>query len=189
MKTHLSVLLKAGVLMLMSSAMMVHADDIISDNPLELIGSKIDFKGTVVKKSCDLDLASEKQTIRFLDVDIKTLLQNGHSYKTPFEVTLSNCDISILSEVSVMFSGSEDTELPGRIKVSGAKDVAIALFADAKPNQVLALNEATDGQTLSSGHNVLRFKARVEAHPSALQKKDIETGAFQAIANFTLEYK
>ncbi len=189
MKTRLSTLIKASVLMLMALPMVASAEDIISDNPLELIGSKMNFKGTVVKKACELDLASQDQTIRFLDVDVKILMQNGHSYKEPFEIALLNCDISILKEVSVMFTGTPDGELPGRLKVTGAKDVAITLFSQSKPNEVLALNQATDAHTLSAGNNVLRFQAYVEAHPKALASQNFQTGVFNAIANFTLEYK
>ncbi|MGO3858227.1 MAG: fimbrial protein [Neisseriaceae bacterium] len=186
MNKPLAVVLGLSGLLLLGSA---QAEEIPSNNPLELIGSKVNFKGTVIKKTCELDVGSEKQIIQLREVDVKMLYSIGKGLKQPFEIRLLNCDTSILNDVSVMFMGLEDGELPGRLKVTGADDIAIALFGKENSDELLPLGEWTEAQTLNSGSNVLKFHARVEGHPSAVQAKNIKTGAFQAITNFTLEYR
>lgn len=166
-----------------------HAEEIHNDNPLELIGSKVNFKGRVIKKTCELDVGSEKQIVQLREVDVKMLYKTGKGLKQPFEIRLLNCDTSIVNDVSVMFMGIEDDELLGRLKVTGADDVAIALFGKENSDELLPLGERHQPQTLNSGSNVLKFHARVEGHPTAVQAKNIKTGSFQAITNFTLEYK
>ncbi|MBP6345862.1 MAG: type 1 fimbrial protein [Neisseriaceae bacterium] len=167
----------------------VQADAIWDENPLELIGSKVNFKGTVIKPACELEVSSEKQIVQLREVDVKMLYQTGEGLKQPFSIRLANCDVSVVNDVSVMFTGPEDGELPGRLRVNGADDVAIALFAQENSDELLPLGEWTQAQALHAGGNVLQFSARIEGHPSAVQAKNIKTGSFQAITNFTLEYR
>lgn len=165
------------------------AEGIVSDNPLELMGAPMNFSGTVIKKTCELALASEDQTVHMREEDVKNLYRYGWGLKQPFEIQLLHCDTAILNDVAVTFTGAEDAELPGRLKVNGADSVAIALFAQQGGGIFLPLGTAAEAQQLSSGDNILRFDARIEAHPSAVRDKSIKVGSFQAVAHFTLTYE
>ncbi len=178
-----------GLLLIYSLPQTLLAQQIRNDNPLELIGSKMNFRGIVVKKACQLAVASEDQTVVMRTEDIKNLYKQGFGVKHPFELQLRNCDIAILRDVTITFQGNEDTELSGRLGVSGADRVAIALFAEKNGSEFLPLHEPSMAQRLSQGDNVLRFQARIEAHPSAIQEKNITIGPFQAVTHFTLDYQ
>ncbi len=159
------------------------------DNPSELIGAEIKFRGNVVKKTCLIALGSDDQRVPLDTVDLKTLYKYGHGRKYPFEIALEECDLNIVHDVSVKFTGNGDLSLPGRLAVTGTEGIGIALFAKENSDERLNLGEWTEAQSLNAGSNVLKFHARVEGHPSAIAAQNIEAGEFQAITNFTLEYK
>ncbi|HFJ8955442.1 TPA: fimbrial protein [Serratia liquefaciens] len=154
----------------------------------ELVGSPLQFHGTVVSRPCNIEPQSADQVVEMDTVIVKTLYRYGHSNPVPFNIKLTDCKTAVFKTVNITFSGNEDSELPGKLAINnGANGAAIALF-DSKGADI-DLNQATSAVTLQDGANILNFTAYVQGHPSAIQNKSITEGEFSSVANFVLAYQ
>ncbi|CAI1949796.1 fimbrial protein [Serratia entomophila] len=154
----------------------------------ELIGSPLQFHGTVVSRPCNIEPQSADQLVEMGTVIVKTLYRYGHTVPVPFNIKLTDCKTSVFKSVNVTFSGTEDPELPGKLAINnGDNGAAIALFDHQGAE--LDLNRASSAVALQNGPNVLNFTAYVQGHPSAIQNKTIIEGEFSSVANFVLAYQ
>ncbi|MGQ8708676.1 fimbrial protein [Serratia sp. TSA_198.1] len=154
----------------------------------ELVGSPLQFHGTVVSRPCNIEPQSADQVVEMDTVIVKTLYRYGHSNPVPFNIKLTDCKTAVFKSVNVTFSGTEDRELPGKLAINnGTNGAAIALF-DSKGADI-ALNQATSAVALQDGATVLNFTAYVQGQPRAIQNKTITEGEFSSVANFVLAYQ
>lgn len=153
---------------------------------IELLGGDMEFHGTVVSRPCDIATESEDQVVEMRTVVVKMLYRNQHSTPEPFSIKLLNCKTDVFKTVDVIFTGTEDAELPGHLAISGeAAGAGIALFDPSGA----AIDLGTPiTRSLNEGNNQLNFSAWLVGQPKALEEKDITVGQFTAIANFTLSY-
>ncbi|WP_261432493.1 fimbrial protein [Serratia quinivorans] len=149
---------------------------------------EIDFFGTVVSRPCNIEPQSADQVVEMDTVIVKTLYRYGHSNPVPFNIKLTDCKTAVFKTVTVTFSGTEDSELPGKLAINnGTNGAAIALF-DSKGADI-DLNQTSSAVALQEGDNILNFTAHVQGHPSAIQNKTITEGEFSSVANFVLAYQ
>lgn len=140
----------------------------------------------VVNQPCTLRPGDETIPVDFGNLNNQVLLKDLRTPGKPFQLHLEGCDPAIASSVKVTFSGqgaAEDTRLLALAGESAAKGIAIGLEQGGQP---LPLNQASRGQALAAGSNVLDFAAYVQLLPSGLAS--LTPGAFNATANFTLDY-
>lgn len=140
----------------------------------------------VVSQPCSLRPGDETIQVDFGGIVNKALLRDGRTPGKLFQLHLEECDPAIASSVSVTFSGqgaSENNSLLALAGDSAAKGIAIGL---EQGGQALPLNQASRALALASGSNVLDFTAYVRLLPSG--QTSLTPGAFNATANFTLDY-
>lgn len=153
---------------------------------IESLGGDMQFHGTVVSRPCDIATESEDQVVEMRTVLVKMLYRNQHSTPESFSIKLLNCKTDVFKTVDIIFSGTEDQELPGHLAISGeAAGAGIALF-DSSGAAIDLGTPVT--RSLNEGNNQLDFTAWLVGQPKALENKDISVGKFTAIANFTLSY-
>lgn len=150
----------------------------------------VHFSGALVTEPCVLPDADKDIHLDFGTVIEKYLYQYQRTKSQPFSIHLTECDPAVLSTVSVTFQGTADTELTDMLALdasSTAKGVAIGLeLADGTP---LLINKASPYTQLSSGNNMLKFNAFVQAQPTIITNKSLVSGDFMATANFVLGYQ
>ncbi|WP_336935096.1 fimbrial protein [Vibrio cholerae] len=139
----------------------------------------------VVGQPCSLRPGDEIIPVDFGNIINKELLRDGRTQSKPFQLHLEQCDPTIADSVKVTFSGvpSEDATLLALSGDSKAKGIAIGL---EQGGQALPVNKPSRALTLADGPNVLDFAAYVQLLPSA--QAGVTPGAFNATANFTLDY-
>ncbi|PAS31819.1 fimbrial protein [Vibrio cholerae] len=139
----------------------------------------------VVGQPCSLRPGDEIIPVDFGNINNKELLRDGRTPSRSFQLHLDECDPSIADSVSVTFSGvaSEERALLALSADSQAKGIAIGL---EQGGQALPINQSSRAFTLAEGGNVLDFAAYVQLLPSA--QTGVTPGAFNATANFTLDY-
>ena len=57
----------------------------------ELVGSPLQFHGTVVSRPCNIEPQSADQVVEMDTVIVKTLYRYGHSNPVPFNIKLTDC--------------------------------------------------------------------------------------------------
>ena len=149
----------------------------------------LSFVGNLVAQACSIRPGDEAIELLFDDQSSHYLYLNTRTQSVPFYIHLVGCDTSIANSVTTLFSGVENTELPGLLALAtGSRARGIAIGLESAAGQLLPLNVASDRQLLSSGANVIAFKAFIKAEPQAILNRSITAGNFTATSIFMLNY-
>lgn len=160
----------------------------IADTEIIVSDPEIQFRGTVVARACNIAPESADQSVDMGSVIVKTVYRFGKDRTWPFYINLTDCKTNVYKTVSVTFTGTEDSELTGKLAINnGANGVAIAITDDK--NVVIDLGTPSSATTLSNGDNTLKFNAYVLGRPSAIQNRSITEGQFSSVANFVVSYQ
>nr|WP_262254783.1 fimbrial protein [Serratia proteamaculans] len=150
----------------------------------------VHLHGALVAEPCVISPGDEEITLDFGTIIDKYLYLNTRTLGQAIEIHLEECDLMLGKTVSVTFSGTESSALPGLLALDGssaATGIAIGLETPlAKP---LPLNQASDKSLLQEGSNIIALKAYVQGEPDSLSDQDIERGPFSAVVTFSLEYE
>lgn len=152
------------------------------------VTDNLHFSGNLVADPCVLDPTTETIDVDFGTVIDKYLYINERIHSQPFTVRLLECDLSLGTTVTLTFSGTADSELTDMLAVSGTAS-GIAIGLETTDGTALAFNKATPAFALTSGTTELVLKSYVQGKPTAIQNRSIVKGAFNAVANFTLNYE
>lgn len=150
----------------------------------------VHFSGALVAEPCTIPDADTDIHIDFGSVIVKYLYQYQRTKTQPILIHLDECDPSIMKTVSITFKGTPDSELTDMLALDGAstaKGVAIGL--ELTDGTFLAVNEHSPYTQLTSGDNLLKFGAFVQAQPSVIANKTLTPGEFKAISTFELTYQ
>lgn len=158
----------------------------------ELIGGDLNFKGTVMAHGCSIVPSSKNITVDFSQISTHTLYMEGKSQPKAFVIELKDCSTAVFDSVTVTFSGTENANMSDRLAITplaphSASGIGIG-FEESNGTAIL-LNTPTTAVAISDATMQLNFKAFVEGEPDALSNKTLQTGAFQATANYTLNYQ
>lgn len=148
------------------------------------------YRGSLVAEPCTLLPEDENILLDFGTVIDKYLYLNTRTHSKPFQLRLTDCDISLGKTLKMTFSGPENAALPGLLALDGGSQASgVAIGMETPEGQPLPLNTQTGAYPLSDGNNVITLQAYVRGEPEAIKNKAIGRGAFSAIATFTLEYE
>ncbi|MEN0615602.1 fimbrial protein [Klebsiella indica] len=154
----------------------------------ELIGGDLKFQGEVVAHGCSIDPLSKNVVVDFGEISARTLYAEGKSLPKAFVITLKDCSTAVFNSVTVTFSGTENTNMSDRLVVTGAAS-GIGIGFEESDGTAISLNVPTTALAISGTSMSLNFNAFVEGEPNALSNKTLQTGGFQATANYTLNYQ
>jgi len=158
-------------------------------NPLAQ-ADNVRLHGALVAEPCVIAPGDESVTLDFGTVIDKYLYTNQRTHGQPFDIRLTECDVSLGSTVKLTFSGIGNPHLTGLLAIDGASQASgIAIGMETPAGQQLLLNMPGQGIRLANGNNTLTVHAYVQGEPQAIANKTIERGPFSAIATFSLEYE
>lgn len=150
----------------------------------------LDFRGGLVNAPCTLRAGDEDLTLEFGTVIDKYLYSNARTPSRPFVLHLDDCDTTVLTGVTLTFSGTESPELPGLLALdpsSQAQGIAVGIESGA--GQPWPLNGPGATIQLTSGNTIIPLQAYVKAEPTMMATRGITYGVFTATAAFTLSYQ
>ncbi|RLM04388.1 exotoxin [Gibbsiella quercinecans] len=153
-------------------------------------GENMYFHGTLVAEPCVIPPGEEEIALDFGTIVDKYLYLNTRTLSRPFTLHLTECDTSLGNTVTVTFSGTENSHLPGLLAIdSGSAASGIAVGLETQDGQALQLNKATSKYQLTDGSNTISLQAYVQGEPDAITNKTIGRGTFSAVATFSLAYE
>lgn len=146
--------------------------------------------GALVAEPCVIPPGDEEIQLDFGTIIDKYLYLNTRTPGQAFEIHLEECDLTLGKTVSVTFTGTENSALPGLLALDGGSAATgIAIGLETPSAQPLPLNKASDKLLLQAGSNRIALKAYVQGEPDALRNQGIERGPFSAVATFNLDYE
>nr|WP_315290275.1 fimbrial protein [Serratia proteamaculans] len=146
--------------------------------------------GALVAEPCVIPPGDEEIPLDFGTIIDKYLYLNTRTLGHPFEIHLEECDLTLGKTVSVTFTGTESSTLPGLLALDGGSEATgIAIGLETPSAKPLPLNQESDKSLLQEGRNIIALKAYVQGEPDALRDQRIERGSFSAVATFHLEYE
>lgn len=165
---------------------------------------QVTFSGSITDAACSIAPGSQDQDVPLGAIAVTRLEGGGKSIARDFQITLENC--SLASDAGNGSGDGDDAEGDGT-RAASAKAVTVT-FDGLKEGDMLALNPNSDAKgagimisdasfktvslgqpssiyELTSGKNILNFKAWLQGDGS----KNIETGEFEAVVKFTMNYE
>lgn len=159
-------------------------------SPLASAADNMRFHGALVAEPCMIPPGQENVQLDFGAVLDKNLYQNKRTHSQPFVLTLAECDLSVGKTVRITFSGIENPNLPGLLKLSGSSQASgIGIGMETKEGKPLPINKESQNMPLSKNNTTLEFKAYVQGEPDAIAKENIVRGPFSAVATIGFEYE
>ncbi|WP_455871726.1 fimbrial protein [Serratia proteamaculans] len=150
----------------------------------------VEYRGNLVAEPCTLLPENESIMVDFGTLVDKYLYLNTRTQGAPFQLQLTDCDLSLGKSLKVTFSGTESVALPGLLALTaGSQASGIAIGMETVQGEPLPLNVASGKYPLQDGNTVIRLQAYIQGEPDALADKTLGRGAFHAIATFNLEYE
>lgn len=154
----------------------------------------LEFEGNLLDRPCQIDPVSSSQNIEFRSTPVQQFNNSpGRGTDSTFTIKLSNCRTdSFYKTVKVNFTGNTESNLPGALMVSGVNSGKLAIqLIDARSGTLIDLDKPENGGAATAIQNdsvVLNYNAFVQATPTALEKKSVEPGEFQATVTFQVVY-
>ena len=172
----------AAMPLVLGAALLTSAEVQAADN--------LNFVGNLVVEACTIRPGDEALKLEFRDAYSHELYLNTRTPGRAFEIHLEGCDTSIADSITTTFSGIENAELPGLLKLDGGSSASgIAIGIETPANKPLPLNVASEKQALNDGSNVILLKAYIRGEPKAIADRLIVVGVFTATSTFTLDYQ
>lgn len=159
----------------------------------------ITFGGELLDRPCQVDPASDGQTVRFLERPVKDFqYAPGRGPAESFSIRLVQCNTStIWKTVKLKFSGDRESAMKEQtdyfLKVTGVNTGKLAIgLLDTDGSTLMKLGDAHNrgqGMPINSNTLLFNFKAFVQATPDALAQKSVIPGNYTSTANFELFYE
>ncbi|EIP7736099.1 fimbrial protein [Escherichia coli] len=159
----------------------------------------VSFNGELLDRPCQVDPASDGQTVRFLERPVKDFqYAPGRGPEEDFSIRLIQCNTSsVWKTVKLKLSGDKETAMKERadyfLKVTGVNSGKLAIgILDTDGTTLMKLGDAHNrkqGTPINSNTLLLNFKAYVQATPDALAQKSVTPGTYYSTANFELFYE
>lgn len=168
----------ASMVFMATSASMVHAAGSGS--------GEINFVGEIIEAPCSLNPGGFDEPVKFGQVANAQLKDGGMSEPMTFKIELTGCKLADLTNktVTATFTGTESTDVPKALAISGTAKGAGIVFFDALKAPV-ELGKPTTPRSLIDGDNTLAFDAYLKGQATG----DITVGEFSAVTHFSLAYQ
>ncbi|MEZ6876810.1 fimbrial protein [Enterobacter sp. KBR-315C3_2022] len=151
-------------------------------------GGTVEFKGSVVDAACAVSSDTVNQVVNLGQVRLAQLTGKDAvaNQKTPFAITLADCDSTVSKQASITFDGTAAADEPGVLDntagAGSASGVGIQIYD--KDGSALDLGTASQAVTLIDGNNNLNFSA------DYIQTADTATaGNVDTTATFNITYQ
>ncbi|HCH49127.1 TPA: type 1 fimbrial protein [Escherichia coli] len=149
------------------------------------------FHGILVDEPCTIKPGDETVELDFGNIPDKNLYAYQRTPSKPFQIRLSECDLTIGKNVRITFKGDENQAMAGQgfLAISPASQASgIAVGLESENGNALPVNKETDKLSLNANDTILHFYAFIQGEPDAIANQAIKRGPFSAIATFHLNY-
>lgn len=155
-------------------------------------GYNLEFTGTIVAQTCDVDISSLSQSIDLGQFSVDDFPSAGTTTKfKPFNINLKNCSREI-SGTRIWFTGQADSDNPSLLALTDtgmgnenmlASGVGVEIL-DENQNDVRINNSDSAVYPLKAGRNTLSFYIRYKSTQPV-----VTSGNATAVMYFDLQYE
>lgn len=149
------------------------------------LDNNLQIGGTLVAEPCNID-SDVPLEVDFGTVIIKGLYSNIRTAPAPFIINLTECDISLGKDVTLLFRGNENLALPGLLAADAMAGIAIGI--EQPDGKALPVNQMTPAYKLQNGTTSIALQAYVEAEPQTITDHSLVPGDFTATATIEVAY-
>lgn len=150
------------------------------------------FSGTLVNEPCVLVADDELFKLDFQTVINKDLYLNGRTPGLPIDLRLTNCDMDVgkrMVSITLSANGNESTVPPGLLVLESSTVQGLLVGLETTGGIAMPLNKPHRMGELSSGDNVISFKAYLQGEPEVLANRTLGLGDFKGSLTFGLSYE
>lgn len=155
-------------------------------------GYNLEFTGTIVAQTCDVDISSLSQSIDLGQFSVDDFPSTGTTTKfKPFNINLKNCSRGI-NGTKIWFSGEADSDNPALLALTDtgmgtqnmlASGVGVEIL-DENQDDVSINNADSAVYPLKAGRNTLSFYIRYKS-----TQPTVISGNATAVMYFDLQYE
>lgn len=155
-------------------------------------GYNLEFTGTIVAQTCDVDISSLSQSIDLGQFSVDDFPATGTSTKfKPFNINLKNCSRGI-NGTKIWFSGEADSDNPALLALTDtgmgtqnmlASGVGVEIL-DENQDDISINNADSAVYPLKAGRNTLSFYIRYKS-----TQPTVTSGNATAVMYFDLQYE
>lgn len=155
-------------------------------------GNNLEFSGTIVAQTCDVDISSVSQSIDLGQFSVVDFPSTGTTTKfKPFNINLKNCSRGIVG-TKIWFTGTADRDDPSLLALTNtgmgdenmlASGVGVELL-DEEQDDVSINNADSVVYPLKAGRNTLSFYIRYKS-----TRPTVTSGNATAVMYFDLQYE
>ncbi|MBA7843401.1 fimbrial protein BcfE [Klebsiella sp. RHBSTW-00484] len=155
-------------------------------------GNNLEFTGTIVAQTCDVELSSLSQSIDLGQFSVEDFPSTGTTTKfKPFNINLKNCSRGITG-TKIWFTGTADSNDPSLLALTDtgmgsenmlASGVGVELL-DEDQDDVSMNNSDSVVYPLKAGRNTLSFYIRYKS-----TQPTVTSGNATAVMYFDLQYE
>ncbi|HEJ0149007.1 TPA: fimbrial protein BcfE [Klebsiella aerogenes] len=155
-------------------------------------GYNLEFTGTIVAQTCDIEISSLSQSIDLGQFSVEDFPSTGTTTKfKPFNINLKNCSRGITGS-KIWFTGTADSDNPALLALSDtgmgsekmlASGVGVEIL-DEDQDAVSINNTSSVVYPLKTGRNTLSFYIRYKS-----TRPTVTSGNATAVMYFDLQYE
>ncbi|MFH7826427.1 fimbrial protein [Kluyvera chengduensis] len=181
----------ALALMMVGTSAMAMGGSSDATGPTTVTGGSVHFTGSVVNAACAVAQDSVNKTVDMGQVRLaafgeQPVAGTAANQKTPFSITLTDCDTQVSTEATVTFNGAAAEGSAGVLDnmagAGGAQGVGVQIYDT--DGTALDLGKASKAATLIDGDNVMSFSADYVSTSSTLTAGNVD-----ATATFNVTYQ
>lgn len=161
-----------------------------SDTSKTVQGGTIHFQGSVIDAACSINASDVDKVVIMGQIKASTFKNTADTLadqKTPFTITLTDCDPTVAKQAAVTFNGSSDGDaatqgvLANTAGLGGAAGVGLQIFD--KDGSALPLGTLATAADLLEGDNTMNFSVDYIS-----TRTEVGPGEVKADATFTVTY-
>lgn len=178
-------------LMMVGGSAMAMGGSSDATGPDTVSGGSVHFTGSVVNAACAVAQDSVNKTVDMGQVRLAAFgdtptAGTAANQKTPFSITLTDCDTQVSTEATVTFNGAAAKDNAGVLDnmagAGGAQGIGVQIYDT--DGTALDLGKASKAATLIDGDNVMSFSADYITTASTLTAGNVD-----ATATFNVTYQ
>ncbi|MFU0886219.1 fimbrial protein [Kluyvera sichuanensis] len=178
-------------LMMVGGSAMAMGGSSEATGPTTVTGGSVHFTGSVVNAACAVAQDSVNKTVDMGQVRLAAFgeqptVGTAANQKTPFSITLTDCDTQVSTQATVTFNGAAAKDSAGVLDnmagAGGAQGVGVQIYDT--DGTALDLGKESKAATLIDGDNVMSFSADYITTASTLTAGNVD-----ATATFNVTYQ
>lgn len=155
-----------------------------------LAKDNVHLYGALSAEPCMVSPEGGGINVEFGTIVDRYLYANTRTHGVPFNIELTDCDVSVKNTVKIKIIGTENSELKGMLSLDDSSQASgFAIGFESSSGKKMPLNNYSDAFQLNKGNNYITLKSFLIVEPQSKKNADISRGQFTATATLDFFYE